>query len=461
MKNPHRKEAKQSILLFCTPVFSNDSFSFPLLAFRFPLGSQKQMAQKKWPYWMRTRSYFAMAPRPDRTTRTDIWCWSAKRRPPIRRLVCTGIETMNLSIPVSKRLNSGSFETSWPFFGWPGSICRIDSPVRRPTRTWLSPKKRLLFSNWTVSTNSIDSISNPNRTFYYYVHYRPIANPFLFLPPPTVRPLKVQIIGPKHPINAGERVTLVCESEGSRPNASISFWTRNENYEDNYIEKPDYFGRKSIKDSWISSTLISSDFSSKLTLLVNESYNNKQIICRAEHPILPDSAIEDVYTLNVRCKLGRFSKFLWTSKFEHGIEIFKILIGDIRDPNQLIKLNLVISIPMKNVQYKTNWNKMIANHRPQFGDDFCIFRRSSESLAHTRLEQLTRADLREEQRDIRVPCQRQSDADLDPLVFQWWANFQIKVSLMKPFDTSLLALCLLVFLRLWVLLIGPSLLVLA
>ena len=118
-----------------------------------------------------------------------------------------------------------------------------------------------------------------------------------------MRPLKVKIIGPKHPINAGERVTLVCESEGSRPNATISFWTRNENYEDNYIEKSsDYFSRKSIKDSWISSTLISSDFSWKLTLLVNESYNNKQIICRAEHPILPDSAIEDVYTLNVRCK---------------------------------------------------------------------------------------------------------------------------------------------------------------
>lgn len=114
--------------------------------------------------------------------------------------------------------------------------------------------------------------------------------------------MKVKISGPNHSIDSGDKVTLVCESEGSRPNATISFWTRNENYEDNYIEKSDFYSRKNIKDSWISSTLISSDFSSKLTLLVNESYNNKQIICRAEHPILPDSAIEDVYTLNVRCK---------------------------------------------------------------------------------------------------------------------------------------------------------------
>ena len=122
-----------------------------------------------------------------------------------------------------------------------------------------------------------------------------------------MRPLKVRIIGPNHPINSGDKVTLVCESEGARPNATISWWTRNENYEDNNIEKSDYFGRKSIQgmnklDSWISSTLISSDFSSKLNLYVNETYNNKQIICRADHPILPDSAIEDVFTLNVQCK---------------------------------------------------------------------------------------------------------------------------------------------------------------
>ena len=97
-----------------------------------------------------------------------------------------------------------------------------------------------------------------------------------------MRPLKVKITGPNHSISAGDRITLNCESDGSRPNASISFWTRNQNYEDNYIE---HFNRKNIKDSYISSTLISSDFSSKLTLLVNETFNNKQIICRAEHPV--------------------------------------------------------------------------------------------------------------------------------------------------------------------------------
>ena len=120
-----------------------------------------------------------------------------------------------------------------------------------------------------------------------------------------VRPLKVKIIGPKHPIISGNKAELICESEGSRPNATISWWIRNENYEINNIDKSEYFNRKSIKDSYISSStnFLNSDFSSKLMLYVNESFDQKKIICRAEHPILPDSSIEDIYTLNVYCKL--------------------------------------------------------------------------------------------------------------------------------------------------------------
>lgn len=103
----------------------------------------------------------------------------------------------------------------------------------------------------------------------------------------TVRPLDVRITSEKRPLSAGHKVQLTCRSSGSRPAAVITWW----------------LGSKRILHHISDQVSESLNVTTSILHFVPSSEENGQTLyCRADHSILPDSALEDSWTLNVHCK---------------------------------------------------------------------------------------------------------------------------------------------------------------
>ncbi|KAG8194330.1 hypothetical protein JTE90_029206 [Oedothorax gibbosus] len=99
----------------------------------------------------------------------------------------------------------------------------------------------------------------------------------------NLRPLDVRIISPPHHLSAGQRVTLECESTGSRPRAVMTWWkgplkiqTGNEVISDN--------GNLTL---------------STLSFIPVAEDHAKKFACTAKNPSLPNSLIEDMRTITV------------------------------------------------------------------------------------------------------------------------------------------------------------------
>ncbi|GBM74992.1 hypothetical protein AVEN_231524-1 [Araneus ventricosus] len=101
-----------------------------------------------------------------------------------------------------------------------------------------------------------------------------------------VRPLDVRIISPPHHLSAGRKVTLECESTGSRPRAVMTWWKGSQKIQT---------GNEVISDNG-NLTL------STLSFVPNAEDHGKKFTCTAKNPSLPDSLIEDTRTITVHCK---------------------------------------------------------------------------------------------------------------------------------------------------------------
>jgi hypothetical protein len=116
----------------------------------------------------------------------------------------------------------------------------------------------------------------------------------------SVRPLTVKVTGPRSAVSAGTRVTLTCESDGARPPALLSWWRRNQSVHE--------FAKSEPETNSIGTGSAASDDSSawkaesSLQVQATAAAHLQQFTCRADHPILPDSALEHSYTLHVNCK---------------------------------------------------------------------------------------------------------------------------------------------------------------
>ena len=107
--------------------------------------------------------------------------------------------------------------------------------------------------------------------------------PFVFI---LVRPLDVRITTVHRPLTAGQLVSINCESNGSKPPALLSWWKLSKRL-DNAIEEVTSDENRTI---------------SLLQFMPDQSDNGQVLSCRADHSVLPDSALEDSWILNVFCK---------------------------------------------------------------------------------------------------------------------------------------------------------------
>lgn len=120
--------------------------------------------------------------------------------------------------------------------------------------------------------------------------------PFSLIPSyDTVRPLDVRITSERRPLSAGHKVQLTCQSNGSRPAAIITWW----------------LGSKRILHHISDQVSESLNVTTSILHFVPSSEENGQTLyCRSDHSILPDSALEDSWTLNVYCKFSSTSRIL-------------------------------------------------------------------------------------------------------------------------------------------------------
>ncbi|XP_067130534.1 protein turtle-like isoform X2 [Centruroides vittatus] len=99
----------------------------------------------------------------------------------------------------------------------------------------------------------------------------------------NLRPLNVRITTSYRPVSYGKKLTLVCESSGSRPPAHLTWWIEYKKLQS---------GRNTVSGDNNITT-------STLTFQPSISDNGKYVSCRAENPKLRNSAIEDRWTLNI------------------------------------------------------------------------------------------------------------------------------------------------------------------
>ncbi|GIY62522.1 uncharacterized protein CDAR_23861 [Caerostris darwini] len=99
-----------------------------------------------------------------------------------------------------------------------------------------------------------------------------------------VRPLEVKIAAPHYPLNAGSRKQIICETTGSRPRALLSWWLDGKKIGAGTTDTVSDGGNLTV---------------STLHLVPTPNDDGKILSCRAENPAVPNSAIEDEWTIRV------------------------------------------------------------------------------------------------------------------------------------------------------------------
>ncbi|XP_050305453.1 protein turtle homolog B-like isoform X2 [Anthonomus grandis grandis] len=96
-------------------------------------------------------------------------------------------------------------------------------------------------------------------------------------------PLDVKLLGPNQPLSAGRRYDLLCQSTGSRPPATITWWKNGQRLER-------------------SKDLTSNDgnmTTSTLTFIPKKEDDGKYLSCRAENKVLSSESLEDGWKLEI------------------------------------------------------------------------------------------------------------------------------------------------------------------
>lgn len=90
----------------------------------------------------------------------------------------------------------------------------------------------------------------------------------------------------RHPIVAGQPIEITCQSSGARPPAIVTWWK----------------GSKRLIQTTESVTDNENLTVTTVQFTPSIDDHGKILSCRADHVILPDSALEDSWELNVYCK---------------------------------------------------------------------------------------------------------------------------------------------------------------
>ncbi|XP_067137950.1 synaptogenesis protein syg-2-like isoform X2 [Centruroides vittatus] len=99
----------------------------------------------------------------------------------------------------------------------------------------------------------------------------------------NLKPLEVRIISTHRTFSEGKEYEVMCQSKGSRPPAQIT-WMK---------------GNVKIDSSQEITSEDGDTTTSTLTFVPSSEDNRKSLLCRAENPDLPESALNDEWTMNV------------------------------------------------------------------------------------------------------------------------------------------------------------------
>ncbi|XP_046401604.1 hemicentin-1 [Ischnura elegans] len=98
------------------------------------------------------------------------------------------------------------------------------------------------------------------------------------------RPLDVRVLGASQPLSAGRRYDLLCQSSGSRPPASVTWWKNGQRLE----------RTKETTSSDGNTT------TSTLSMVATKDDAGKFLTCKSENPILSTEPLEDTWTLEIQ-----------------------------------------------------------------------------------------------------------------------------------------------------------------
>ncbi|XP_069981058.1 synaptogenesis protein syg-2 [Penaeus vannamei] len=172
-------------------------------------------------------------------------------------------------------------------------VCEVESGRPRPSVSWFHEESLLdnvsEVKRGEVTTNTL-TIAALTRADLYRVLTCQASNSNLSTPvAATVTldmsfpPLDVRILGAMESLSEGERYEIVCESSGSRPTATISWWKNGMLMTDT---KTEVFHEGNVSRS-------------TLYLTPSVADHDTYVSCRAKNPLVPSAVLEDSKKLNV------------------------------------------------------------------------------------------------------------------------------------------------------------------
>ncbi|KAG8198816.1 hypothetical protein JTE90_007119 [Oedothorax gibbosus] len=160
----------------------------------------------------------------------------------------------------------------------------------------------------------------------------------------NLKPLSVQITTAPTVLEAGQRIEISCQSEGSRPPARIT-WTKGSERLD-HLAIQNTFGIISV---------------STLGFVVGWEDNGKKLECEARNPKLPESALKDSWTLNVLYAPQLSLVFGASEQYEHireGSDVYFECNIQANPPVQQVQWRF----QSKNLQHDSLRGIVVRNH---------------------------------------------------------------------------------------------------
>nr|XP_046911840.1 uncharacterized protein LOC124492875 [Dermatophagoides farinae] len=177
----------------------------------------------------------------------------------------------------------------------------------------------------------------------------------------NLRPLNVRITTVHRPLIDGQMIVINCESDGARPPALLSWWKQSQRLEHAVTE-----------EIGVGNSISNRTFSTiQFVPTIND--NGKVLSCRADHPVLPDSSLEDSWILNVLFKPKLTISFGATIQHDNIHERSNVSIECHVSANPIAS-EIGWIFEGRRLSFVSNNPKSIHHHRGEWNDSWIEFK---------------------------------------------------------------------------------------